>query len=82
MAGWDQAIEAHLRVARQINPTDKIAKLAQAAGFAIGAAGNGAANHDDVDRYLSAVASIMGEVAVISARMKITNKARELGLSG
>jgi hypothetical protein len=35
-----------------------------------------------MDRYLNAVAALLGEVALMSARMKINNKARDLGLLG
>ncbi len=81
MSGWNEAVEAHLKVARKINSADKIQALAQAAGITITDTDNTASNAADLEHYLDAVGTVMGQVALISARMKITNKLRDLGLA-
>lgn len=78
--GWDQVVEAHLRVLRQLHDADTIAELAKQWGVAITPEGNRARSAEDASRYMGALEQVLGRVPAMSAKMKMTGKARELGL--
>jgi len=80
--GWDQVVEAHLRILRVVQPPAVLQVLSRRAGFAIDpAAGNAAADYADVLRYLRAVEDGLGHGAWLSAKLLITNRMREAGLT-
>jgi hypothetical protein len=80
--GWDQAVEAHLRVLRVVQPPSVLDLLSRRAGFPIGAdGGNGAVSYADVLRYLRAVQDSLGRSAWLSAKLLITHRMREMGLA-
>lgn len=79
---WDRMVEAHLRVLRAIQPPAVLEVLSRRAGFPIGAgSGNGAASYADVLRYLRAVQDVLGQGAWLSAKLLITHRMREAGLT-
>ncbi len=60
---------------------DRWAELERLCGFRIAADGtNGATSPQDVERYLKAVETVGGPVAVVSARLVIKKAAAEAGL--
>jgi hypothetical protein len=80
--GWDQAVEAHLKVLRVVQSPAVLDLISRRAGFPIGTeAGNGAAGYADVLRYLRAVQDTLGKSAWLSAKLLITHRMREMGLS-
>ncbi len=78
---WNMAIEAHLRTARKLHSEEKISALAAESRFEITTRGNMAKSRSDAMHYLSAVEKVLGKVAVMSAKLKIMNEARLLGLN-
>ena len=78
---WAKVIEAHTAVAVKLYPPDTISKLSKESGIQISPSGNNSASHPiDVERYLKAVETVLGGVALVSAKMKISGKKQELGL--
>lgn len=78
---WDRVVEAHLKLFRQLAKPEQLQEIARKACITITAAGNSAGNREDVLRYLDAVNAVAGRVSGMSAKMKLTQKAREFGLS-
>ncbi|MCK6535661.1 MAG: hypothetical protein L6Q84_22045 [Polyangiaceae bacterium] len=78
---WDELVSAHLAFASRIYSPEELARVSRESGLTVGEGGrNTAASYDDVARYLSAVAKVLGETAFVSAKLTVMNKARTLGL--
>jgi len=67
---------------RHVYDVETLEGLGRRAGFAIDPiSGNGASTYPDVLRYLKAVDDLLGRSAWISAKLNITNRMREMGLT-
>ena len=78
---WEKVLEAHTVVVTKIYPAEKVALLAGESGLKINANGsNSARSEADIERYLRAVEKVLGSVALMSAKLKISGKKRILGL--
>lgn len=78
---WDQVLEAHLRLLRQLQTEETVQRVSRRSRIKITPTSNSASSHEDIVRYMSAVGEVLGKVPAMSAKMKINTKARELGLS-
>lgn len=81
MAMYSDAIKEHARNATQLYK-DKWAEIEKLAGFKILPDGtNTASRPEDVQCYVKAIQSVVGNVAYVSAKMQITNAIHQLGLT-
>ena len=78
---WNKVLEEHTRLAVKLYPQEKITLLIQKSGIHIAPDGsNTAASEEDLNKYLRAVEEVLGQTAVVSAKLKMLNKKRTLGL--
>ena len=78
---WNEAVLAHLALAVRVYPLARIQQVMQTCALTLGPGGtNDARAYDDVVRYFEAVCTVLGDTALLSAKMTVMNRARSLGL--
>ena len=80
MNGYDEVVKAHAVCVKNLYAA-RWSDFLKLSGLSIrDDGGNDATTIEDAAKYLTAVEEIAGPVGVVSARMTMQNRARELGL--